>query len=242
MTGPPPAEKIPGPGGRRVGEWPLFCILADNRGTMVAEDQRMEPMKIEPVLRRGFPGELRRGAAELYDGAFGEKLAAAIRDKERRLAVLERGIVPDFCFAAMQGTQLAGIAGFRTPGGSFTGGITLPLLFTTLGILRAPRAVLMLSLLDRKSVRGQLLLDGIAVASSMRGRGIGTKLLDRLKTHARDEGYRSIRLDVVDTNPAARRLYERNGFRPVRSARFPGLQWLLGFGSVTEMRYSVDGS
>ena len=77
------------------------------------------------------------------------------------------------------------------------------------GLLGAARAVLVLALFHRKLTAGQLLMDGIAVSPKMRGRGIGTKLLRRLEQYARNEGYESLRLDVIDTNPAARRLYER---------------------------------
>lgn len=63
-------------------------------------------------------------------------------------------------------------------------------------------------------------MDGIAVKQDMRGKGIGTKLLDELKQYARDNGFSSIRLDVIDTNPAARRLYERQGFVLTRTGYF----------------------
>jgi ribosomal protein S18 acetylase RimI-like enzyme len=82
-------------------------------------------------------------------------------------------------------------------------------------------------------------MDGIAVSPAARGRGIGSRLLEQLKQFAAHEGYRSIRLDVIDTNPRARQLYERQGFVPTRTASFRHLRWLLAFSSATTLEYRV---
>lgn len=197
-------------------------------------------MNSEVTLQQGFPDDLRQAAAELYDAAFGAKLSIAIPDAAKRLAVLQQGIVPECSFVALKDGHLAGIAGFKTADGSFTGNITFHVLKDTLGVFGTLRAVLMFVLFERKCVPGQLLMDGIAVASHMRGGGIGTRLLRRLIDYARHEGYRSLRLDVIDTNPAARRLYERVGFIPVRTDYFPYLKWLLGFEASTRMEYKLN--
>ena len=78
-------------------------------------------------------------------------------------------------------------------------------------------------------------MDGIVVHPEMRGQGIGTRLLSELNAFACQEGYNKIRLDVIDTNPAARRFYERNGFVATKTEHFGYLRWLLGFGASTTM-------
>jgi len=55
----------------------------------------------------------------------------------------------------------------------------------------------------------------IAVVPSMRGRGVGTQLLDRLLARAHEEGYEALSLSVEKDNPSIA-LYERHGFQPVR--------------------------
>ena len=55
----------------------------------------------------------------------------------------------------------------------------------------------------------------IAVVPSVRGRGIGSLLLEGLIARARAEGYRALSLSVERDNPSIA-LYERYGFRPVR--------------------------
>ena len=196
-------------------------------------------MQPDITIHQGFPDALRQDAAALYDAAFGPKLAIGIPDDARRLAVLQQGIDPRFALAATSNGRLAGIAGFKTSAGAFTGDISFGLLRTQTGLGGALRAALIFSLFERKPAPEQLLMDGIAVAPEMRGQGVGTRLLRQLMVYGRDAGYHTLRLDVIDINPAARRLYERVGFVAVRTERFPALKWLLGFAAATEMHYDL---
>ncbi len=52
----------------------------------------------------------------------------------------------------------------------------------------------------------------LAVRPGYRGKGLGDRLLDGLKSEAERRGYLSIHLDVMPDNLSARKLYERNGF------------------------------
>ena len=178
-------------------------------------------------------------AAVLYDRAFGAKLGIAIRSQRERLEILERSLVPEFAIAAIDGERLVGLAGLHSPEGSLTAGLSPRELIGRLGPVRGLRAIAILSLLERKPAPGELLMDGIAVDESHRGRGIGSGLLRNVVEYATANGYRSVRLDVIDTNPAAKRLYERLGFVTVRHESFPFLAWLLGFGGSTTMAYDV---
>lgn len=57
-------------------------------------------------------------------------------------------------------------------------------------------------------------LSDVFVQSAYRGRGVGRALVDAAVEHARACGAALLRLDVLLGNAAARRLYERAGFRP----------------------------
>ncbi len=191
-------------------------------------------------VQQGFPDELRSSAAELYDAAFGAKLSIAMPNPITRMAVLKVGFNPAFSLVAISNGEMVGIAGFQTGQGSLTGGISFRVLKEEIGFWGAIRAALVLALFQRNQVAGQLLMDGIGVSPKMRGSGIGTKLLHSLIAYAKKEGYRSVRLDVIDTNPAARGLYERIGFVPVKTEQFAYLKWLLGFGAATQMKYALE--
>ncbi len=192
--------------------------------------------RIERVYcRRGLPETHRASAARLYDEAFRKKLSAAVTSDEERYALLQDCIDPRYAIVATEGDRLMGIAGFHTESGSFTGGVSSGYLFSKLGFLRGTRAALLLALYERKPEPGELLMDGIAVDREYRGRGIGGLLLDALAAFAREEGFDRLRLDVIDSNPGAKALYERVGFRALGTEHFPYLRWLLGFGGSTAM-------
>ena len=95
---------------------------------------------------------------------------------------------------------------------------------------------LILSTLERDLAPGVLLMDGICVDADARGLGVGTALLDAIKEHARQADLNSVRLDVIDTNPRARALYERRGFEPMGTTHTGVLRHLFGFRSATTMQ------
>ncbi|MGD9006965.1 MAG: GNAT family N-acetyltransferase [Desulfobacteraceae bacterium] len=192
--------------------------------------------------RFGVPESLRIEAARLYDEAFGRKFSVAIANTKKRRDVLAESFRLAYAAAAISDGELVGLAGFHTQYGALTSGMSGELLLERLGTLSGLWAAIIFSIYSRQPRASELLMDGIAVRRDMRGKGIGTYLLNDLKHYARENGFRTIRLDVIDTNPAARRLYERQGFVPTRTERFGCLRWLLGFGASTTMIFDVEGS
>lgn len=183
----------------------------------------------------GIPETMRSSAAELYDEAFGAKFAVGISSSKERFALLTDSLNLPFAFGAIQDSRLVGLAGYKTREGSFTDGMTYNALLKHAGLIRGNWAALVFSLYERSLSSGQLLMDGIVVDASVRGHGIGTWLLNELTTFAQSNGYDAVRLDVIDTNPNARRMYERNGFAATRTENFGYLRWLLGFGASTTL-------
>ncbi|MGF1528658.1 MAG: GNAT family N-acetyltransferase [Candidatus Competibacterales bacterium] len=192
------------------------------------------------TIQRGFQNKQRHSAARLYDTAFGTKMSLAIPDAGHRIEILSRGIDPSYSFVALSDGQVIGVAGFNTARGSFTDGITFGLLKEVLGYLGAIRAVAVLSLFERKCMAGQLSIDGIAISPEARNGRIDAELLHHIVEYARFEGYRSIRLDIIDFNIGIRRLYERVGFQSTRTPYFAYLGWLLGFNPATQMQYQLN--
>ena len=189
--------------------------------------------------RLGIPESLRESAAVLFDSAFGGKFSAAVPDTEKRVVLFGESLDLRYAFAAIHNGELAGLAGYMTDSGSFTHGLNYSRLIKHLGIIGGNRAAAVFSLYERKPEPNQLLMDGIAVASRMQGRGIGTRLLSQISIYAAGQGFDTIRLDVIDTNADARRLYERNGFVATKTEHFEYLRWLLGFGRSTTLIRNV---
>jgi ribosomal protein S18 acetylase RimI-like enzyme len=73
---------------------------------------------------------------------------------------------------------------------------------------------------DEKEIR----LVDVALLAEFRGQGIGKVLLERLKTEATFD--RPLNLQVLKTNLAAKRFYERHGFSIVEDADLHfSMQW-----------------
>jgi ribosomal protein S18 acetylase RimI-like enzyme len=62
---------------------------------------------------------------------------------------------------------------------------------------------------------GAVWLEAAAVAVPQRGQGIGTSLVGAAEALAAERGFVIVELGVEDSNPKARRLYERLGYRSV---------------------------
>lgn len=184
----------------------------------------------------GLREQHRQAAAEIYDEAFGEKFAVAVPSPERRVRLLAESLQLKYSIGAVCRDKLLGIAGYQSVAGSLTGGMSYRQLLSHLGVLRGNWAAAIFSLYERKLSPGEMLMGGIAVDPVARGQGIGTQLLNELCGFATEQGLRRIRLDVIDTNDEARRLYQRNGFRVVKTEKFEWLRWLLGFGGAVTMR------
>lgn len=186
-------------------------------------------VRIEPLL----PEAAREAAAELYWDAFGRLLRPALGRSPRAVAVLADGIDPRRAIAAMDGDQLVGVIGLHYAGHAFTH-LTARSLVRHLGLRGVPRVVPLL-LFNGRPDAGELRLDGIAVRQERRGQGIGSQLLREAARRAALLSIDVIRLEVVDTNPRARALYEREGYVAVRTESTPYLRRMMGFSAVTTM-------
>lgn len=185
-------------------------------------------------LQLGLPEDQRAAAARLYWQAFGGKLGRVMGPTPRALAYLERIIRTDHVIVALRGGQLLGLAGFKTPEGAFADGSWADLR-AVYGLFGASWRLALLTALIREVDNERFLIDGICVAEGFRGRGIGQALIQRLCDEAAARGYEALRLEVVDSNPRARALYERMGFRVTRHDRLGLLRFAFGFVSAATM-------
>lgn len=187
----------------------------------------------------GFGQEHHSVAAGMYWNAFGRKLERVIGPRERGIRLIEQGLDPTRAVVAIQERELVGLAGFHLDGRALTK-IGARDIVAEFGLWSAPRRIAGASLLHRKPPPDVLLMDGIVVRADRRGHGIGSKLLTRLFELAEEKGKRVVRLDVVDTNPAAHRLYERMGFVTIKTEKVPFVRRALGFSKATTMERIVD--
>ena len=175
----------------------------------------------------------------LYWQAFGGKLGRVMGPEPRALAYLLRVLRADHCICALSDSgDLLGIAGFKSPQGSFASGEPEDLR-AIYGHVGAAWRSSLLRLLQTDIDNDRFLVDGICVARDQRGRGVGTALVAALMAEAVARGYPAIRLEVIDTNIRARALYERLGFSAWRSETLGPLRHVFGFSRAVTMVRSL---
>nr|WP_254440427.1 GNAT family N-acetyltransferase [Ruegeria arenilitoris] len=178
-------------------------------------------------------------AAALFWQAFSGKLLRVMGPDARGLAFFERALNPDFALAARDADgRMLGLAGYKTRDGGLTQG-GLADLARVYGWFGALWRGLFLSVLERDLKPGVFQMDGICVATEARGQGVGTLLLQAIKDEAQRLGMHEVQLDVIDTNPRARTLYEREGFQAIGQDHTGAFKHLFGFSSATKMRWVV---
>lgn len=183
---------------------------------------------------QGLPANYCPAAARLYYAAFRRKIHPIIRSEAAAVSLLTQALNPALGITALYDNSFAGVAGIQYGGEHFVD-ITPALMRRQFGLLRGGLKLLPLLLMARPQREGQLLMDGIVVVPEMRGKGVGTALLQAVFDVAREHGFQEVRLDVVDTNPRARQLYERRGFVATKTQPYPFLSKIMGFGAVTTM-------
>lgn len=189
-------------------------------------------------ITQGLPEQHRTKAARLYYSAFRQKLHPIFRNEARGLAVLEESLNGEKALVAIRDGDLVGIAGFNDKTGSLVD-IRPATMVEMFGWVGGWVRLFALMLFTRHSDDQILLMDGIVVDPAQRGGGIGSQLLDAMIDYAQSRGYDQVRLDVVDTNPRARQLYERKGFVAVDETKYPVLKRIFGFSASTTMLRKV---
>ncbi|MFJ5733386.1 GNAT family N-acetyltransferase [Streptomyces paradoxus] len=205
---------------------------------MEATTSRTQGADNRPVVHRGVPEGGEERVAALYWEAFGRKLAPALNPPRTGRAFIAAHLHRDRGVVALAAGRVVGVAGYRLEGRALTGGGIRDVL-SAYGFFRGLPRLALLVLFERTPAAGELVMDGIAVDAAHRGQGIGSLLLREITAVAADHGCRRIRLDVIDTNPRARALYERHGFTAHRTEQTPYLRSLMGFGAVTTMHRPV---
>ena len=180
---------------------------------------------------KGLPFSLSEKAVRIYYDAFSMKINPLVGSKQKAIQFI--GKTTDFsaCFYAMLDSRLLGLAGIQDKDNNFTKNIGLGELLKEFNLFRALLIRYVYGYKTAKVKRGVIRIDSIAVAKEARGMGVGTALLNAIFKYAMDRGLQEIKLEVVNTNPGARKLYERLGFKAVKEVRYGFITKKAGFTS-----------
>ena len=187
---------------------------------------------------QGIPaGQLDEAARVLVD-AFEQKVVHELRPSspEQAHRIIAASLDPGLGWVALgDDGSVLGIAGVGMRGHHFSrmGYRLLAGEFGALGAVPRWLGALFEGLVARPRT-GQWRVEVLAVAAAARGTGIGTALLEAVIDAARENGMRSVGLEVVDVNDRALQLYERLGFRSVGNVP---TGWLTAGGGYRAVRF-----
>jgi len=177
-----------------------------------------------------LPEHHRVQAGLIYFEAFRRKLQPLVGKPARAMPLLTAGLNLEMNMGALEDGALLGVAGLHSQDGIYSH-VGMRESAAAFGPARGLFAWVVLNLFDAGAgcPAGELRIAALAVDAAARGRGVGSRLLEAVIDKARRERCRAVRLEVVDTNTGARRLYERLGFSVVKTHRYPFLRRWLGF-------------
>ena len=190
-------------------------------------------------VRHGLSQEHLADAAAIFYDSLEAKKRPLLRSREDALPVLAACLNPQSMIAALRLGTLVGVCELHQRGRRFRR-LRLGPFIRQYGLLGGLARLVAFGGLNTRPPKDELVIETLAVRGDMRGRGIGTQLLEAAREYARAGGFQAVRLDVVDTNPDAQRLYERMGFEAIRMRRYPLTRRLAGFSAVITMRQPLN--
>lgn len=193
---------------------------------------------MEIIIQVGIKPEHQEDAARLYLQAFESKFVKILGSQQEMIELFKNGINVERAISAVsQNNELLGMAGFQLNGKSLVD-LKFKHFVKHYGFFRGLMKSLTMGIIFDRSADGtkQLLMDGIVVKEGNRGKGIGKKLFQKLEAFAKENNLSSIKLDVIDENPKAKKLYEKLGFVAKKYQKSPKMIYnLVGVSGATTM-------
>jgi len=190
------------------------------------------------LVRVGLISEHKIEAAELYSKAFERKYVKILGSQKAIMELFSRGINSDRAISAISHEgELIGVAGFQLSGKKLIG-IKFKDYKNQYGLIKGGiKYVVFETIFYRKrDDNKQLLMDRIVVKVGNRGKGIGKELFKKLEEFSIENNLTSLKLDVIDENPKAKKLYEKIGFEQKSYQKVPKIiRRLIGVSGVTTM-------
>lgn len=202
-------------------------------------------MSGEIIITQSIHAVQKNEVARLYHRAFYKKFSALwlfIKEERKVVPVLRESIhFQDGFYAVLEGNVI-GFVGIET-GERFYTQLSLSAFLKAYNIVSASwryMAYGLYRLFHGRTGSDAVHIDPIVVSSEARGMGVGTKLLEAVFNYAKKHRKRKVILEVVDTNPRARKLYEKMGFRVVKVENTMLLTSQAGFQKVYHMEKIID--
>lgn len=179
-------------------------------------------------------------AAELFDLAFSDKFKKAIPESSIRLRIWESVLDPQQILAGYLEGNLVSIAVLSFKGKSgFRKGVMATIL-KTLGLRRIPLALTTFALFEKSISANELYIEAISVAPDVRGMGLGSTTIEAIKSTATRNRIKTVSLQVIQGNDAAKKLYEKHQFVVVEFKKNNLMNYLSGITGAYKMQFIVN--
>lgn len=195
-------------------------------------------MSIE--IKFGVSKNQRGTVAKIFYDAFGDKFNIIFGNETNAIALIAECLDDEKTIVALKDGVAVGFSGLQYSGKSFIDP-NMRQVVRAFGLSSFRVAVIGLFFLFKRTGGGnELLLESLAVSANERNQGIGRKLLQFTIDYARAKKFPKLKLEVIETNKNARRLYEKIGFVESKTHNIPyPISKIMGFGSVIEMVYQL---
>ena len=201
----------------------------------------MDNIDSQIEIKLGIPEELRKQAAIICYEGFRSQIEWLIGSQQKGVALLEASFNAELGLTALMQGQLVGFIGLKYENRPFFQ-FERSHCIRELGLIRGLLAFLLLNNISLvKPLSNEVYIAVLVVDASMRGKGIGSLLMQAAFEIAQQNQCTAVVLDVANTNPDARRLYERLGFKLVRTIEFRYLPRWISTGT-TIMRKELISS
>jgi len=177
-------------------------------------------------------------AMNIFYSAFKQKIRHLIKSREKAVAVYKNSINKDRVFYALIENDVVGIAGLHYENKNFID-IKYSNLRKHFNPLRSFFIYWIYKIVSPKVKEDAVRIDSIAEKEQFRSAGIGTELINKVLEFAKNKAFKEVILEVVNTNPKAKKLYERMGFKEKKHVRYYLLTRPAGFSSEYIMSYAV---
>jgi ribosomal protein S18 acetylase RimI-like enzyme len=195
----------------------------------------MDNLDSHTEIKLGIPEELRHQAAIICYEGFSQ-IKWLWGSQQKAITVLKASFNTELGLTALMQGQLVGFIGLKYENRPFFQ-FERSHFIKELGLLRGLLAFLILdNVSPAKPLSDEVYIAILVVDASMRGKGIGSLLMQSAFEIAQQNKCTAVVLDVANTNSNARRLYDRLGFKPVRTIKFRYLPKWVSSGATIMRR------
>jgi ribosomal protein S18 acetylase RimI-like enzyme len=192
----------------------------------------MDNLDSQIEIQFGIPEKHRHQAASIcYDGLVSQ-MGFLLGSRQKVITLIAHSLNIERGLAAQTQGQLVGLVGLKYENLPFSQ-FERSHCIRELGFLRGLLAFRAFNnIAFAKPLPDEMCIDVLVVDASMRGKGIGSLLMQSAFEIALKNQCTAVIVDVASTNPNARRLYERLGFKFVQTIKFKYLPKWISQGST----------